>query len=84
MSTQGIKSFWNNGFDRDIDENRLLHAAKRDINELIEKVERYEEFIGACRFAGEGGLPQLRKEANHLLSDGNENRVMELNKILRK
>lgn len=35
--------------------------------EQSKKAERYEQFVSACRFAGEGGLPLLRKEANQLL-----------------
>lgn len=37
-----------------------------------ETIGRYEEFIMACRFAGESGLPRLRKEANNLLNKNKE------------
>ena len=80
------------------DKKRLEEVKKRDTSYLLsgtnlendwcwlieqaEKVERYEEFIKACRFAGEGGIPQLRIEANYLLKG--ETVSADLSKILRK
>lgn len=67
---------------RMVDAQHQATKAWSEVEELREKVERYEEFIRACRFAGEGGLPQLRKDANYLLKG--EKVSMDLSKILRK
>ncbi|MGM7635649.1 hypothetical protein [Bacillus sp. Hm123] len=47
-----------------------------------EKVERYEQFIRACQYAGKGGLPILRIHANQLLRG--DLREVDLSQILRK
>lgn len=58
------------------DEKRLREILRKlSVNDalwLIEqskKVERYEQFLSACRYAGEDELPLLRKEANRILSN---------------
>ncbi|MEK4030722.1 hypothetical protein MKZ02_19590 [Pseudobacillus sp. FSL P4-0506] len=52
-----------------------------EIHELKKQVERYEQFIRACQYAGEGGLPTLRKHANQLLRG--DLREVDLSQILR-
>lgn len=61
---------------------RTLSA--NDAKWLIEQCKKslqYEEFLSACRFAGEGGLPLLRKEATRLLRGKDE--VVNCDKVLR-
>lgn len=42
MNVVSIKSFWNNGFDKGCDSDKLLVAAKDDIRKLIKIIEHYE------------------------------------------
>lgn len=39
MNKTSIKSFWNNGFHKDCDKDKLIQVAKDDINQLLKENE---------------------------------------------
>lgn len=44
-------------------------VAMREVERLYEENEKFRDFISACRYAGNDGLPQLRTDANKLCSE---------------